>query len=87
MTLSYDGDKEEGRYTRLAQVVQIMCILDAELQDSISNLHDHEGCLTVTWMHSKAVSEEGKSILKGIWELLNESQIEHEIFEVQTAIS
>lgn len=87
MTLSYDGDKEEWRYTRLAQVTQIMCILDPELQDSISNLHDHEGCLTVTWAAPQAVSDDGKSLLKGIWELLNESQIEHEIFEVQKAIS
>ena len=81
MTLTYNGDKEEWRYTRLAQVAQIMCILDPELQDSISNLHYHESCLTVTWMASEAMSEEGKSMLKGIWELLNESLIEHEICE------
>lgn len=81
MTLSYDDGKEEWRYARLAKVAQLMCILDPELQDSISNLHDHEGCLTVTWVNSKAMSDEGKALLKGIWELLNEVLIEHEVFE------
>ena len=87
MTLTYNGDKEEWRYARLSQVAQIMSILDPELQDSISNLHYHESCLTVTWTHPKAVSEEGKLMLKRIWELLNENLIEHEIFESQEAIS
>jgi len=81
MTLTYNGDNEEWRYERLAKVSQIMSILDPELQDSISCLHDHEGCLTVTWTNSSAVSEEGKLMLKGIWELFNEPLIEHEIFE------
>ena len=79
MTLSYDDN--EGRYARLSQVAQIMSIIDPELQDSISNLHDHEGCLTVTWMDFKAMSEEGKSILERIWGLLNEYAIEHEVLK------
>ena len=81
MTLSYNGDNEEWRYARLAKVAQIMSILDPEMQDSISSLHDHEGCLTVTWMNVSAMSEEGKDILQGIWELLNEVSVEHEIFQ------
>ena len=63
------------------KVAQIMSILDPELHDSISNLHDHEGCLTVTWMDASAMSKEGEDILKGIWELLNESLVEHVIFQ------
>ncbi len=78
MTLSYD---EEWRYDRLAKVAQIMSIIDPELQDGISNLHDHEGCLTVTWMSSEAMTEEGQSTLQGIWELLNEVLVIHEIFK------
>ena len=82
MTLTYDdNDKEGWRYARLAKVAQIMSILDPELQDSISSLHDHEGCLTVTWMASQAMSDEGKSTVKAIWELLNEDLIEHEVLK------
>ena len=80
MTLTCSGENEEWRYTRLSKVTQIISILDPELQDSISNLHDHEGCLTVTWTNASAMSEEGKDTLQGIWELLNESFVEHEIF-------
>ncbi len=81
MTLTYDGDNEEWRYARLSKVAQIMSIVDPELQDSISSLHDHEGCLTVTWMNNSAMSEEGKDVLHGIWKLLNEILVEHEIFQ------
>lgn len=48
MTLTYSGENEEWRYTRLAKVTQIMSMLDTELQDGISNLYDNEGFLTVT---------------------------------------
>lgn len=81
MTLSFNGDNEEWRYLRLSKVVQIMSILDPELQDSISHLHDHEGCLRVTWTHPMSISDEGKSTLHQIWRLLGDEQIEHEIFE------
>jgi hypothetical protein len=81
MTLSYDDSNEEWRYARLAKVAQIMSILDPELQDSISNLHDHEGCLTVTWTNASSMSKEGEDILLGIWELFNECMVAHEIFQ------
>lgn len=81
MTLSYNGDNEEWRYDRLAKVTQIMSILDPQLQDSICSLHDQEDLLTVTWMDASSISEEGKSILLRIWELLDQHLIEHEIFE------
>ena len=80
MTLSYNGDNEEWRYDRLSKAAQIMSIIDPELQDGISNLHDHEDTLTVTWTNVASVSDDGKSILNKIWSLLNENLIEHEIF-------
>jgi len=82
MTLTHDdyNGTEKWRYLRLSKVAQIMCIINPELQDSISNLNDHEGCLTVTWITTKVASSENKSIMQGIWELLNEYQVEHEFF-------
>ena len=82
MTLSYNGENEEWRYGKLSKVAQIMSIIDPELHDSISNLHYHEDCLTVTWMNESSVSEEGKSILQRIWELLDGRLIEHDIFQL-----
>ena len=82
MTFSYNGENEEHRYDKLSKVAQIMSIIDPQLQDSISNLHYQEGCLTVTWMHLSSISEEGKSVVQRIWELLDERLIEHEIFHL-----
>lgn len=81
VTLSCYG--EVNRLCRLATVLSDVIHLAAEdgLADrviqKIVEIHDHKGCLTVTWGILPTPAE--KEILEKAWELQNEYFVEHEL--------
>lgn len=62
------GDEEPGRIVRLAQVVGYICAKKASLLRCIAKLHDHKGCLTVTWSATLPPTDEAIELLLCAWE-------------------
>lgn len=68
---AHNSDTESGRLVRLERVIGYVCALadhygNENVLSKIENLHDHKGCLTVTW-HVKPTVGEKEFLLKA-WE-------------------
>jgi hypothetical protein len=85
MKISLSCYGEVNRFCRLANVLSDVVRLATEdgLADrviqKIDEIHDHKGCLTVTWEIMPTLAE--KEIVEKAWELQNEYFVEHELVD------
>ncbi|GAB1858382.1 hypothetical protein MHTCC0001_32190 [Flavobacteriaceae bacterium MHTCC 0001] len=77
------GTNENQRIKRLERVVKAYNIfkygLNLKVLVLIDSLHDHKGLLTVTWKEKP--DEEEKTLIKSLWAIEKEYEIEHVILE------
>lgn len=75
------GTNENHRIKRLERVIKAYNIFKYGLRVKslviVDSLHDHKGILTVTWKEEP--NEEEKELIKSLWAIENEYEIEHTI--------
>lgn len=75
MELTYWRTEEHGRLERLEKLHQVLKIADDDICNYIERLHDHKGCLVVTWL---IYPDDGyKEIIQNAWGLFFETEVEH----------
>jgi len=74
--ITIGAHRETSRLTRMADVARRVFGADPSVGDKIDMLHDHKGCLTVTWLQRPSAHDQ--RVVAQAWEDECECEIEHD---------